>query len=118
MDNEAEEQATLFRQKQQHNLVSTGEMDIRGQTPEKKAARGFQGFTRKLTFGRAFKEKSLLLVAFLAMISYYHWTGPDASGHSTSFETFMDSQALGVRSTMSVAGILVKLLWSKICSGI
>ncbi|KAG9231653.1 hypothetical protein BJ875DRAFT_486826 [Amylocarpus encephaloides] len=70
----------------------------------------------RLQIVKAFYFGSFLVVGgLLTLITYYHWTGPDpVTGKTTGFETFMDSQGMGVRFMMTAGGVGVKLLWTNV----
>ncbi|RDL38532.1 uncharacterized protein BP5553_02872 [Venustampulla echinocandica] len=75
----------------------------------------------KSRFWKVVAQKGFYFVSFLlfggllALISYYHWTGPDPiTGLSSGFEKFMDSEGFGVRFMMTSLGVVVKIVWSYI----
>lgn len=86
--------------------------------------RGMINWHTGMSFWKDVKEKSLYFGAFLVIgglltiITYYHWTGPDAAGNMTGFERFMDSQGFGVRFMMTALGVVIKLLWSNVDYGL
>lgn len=60
----------------------------------------------------------IMLGGLFALITYYHWTGPDpVTGKSSGFEQFMDSEGFGVRFMMTALGVVIKLFWSTIDQG-
>lgn len=60
----------------------------------------------------------ILFGGLLALISYYHWTGPDPNtGLASGFENFMSSEGFGVRFMMTSLGVVVKIVWSFIDIG-
>lgn len=60
----------------------------------------------------------IMLGGLFALLTYYHWTGPDpVTGKSSGFETFMDSGSFEVKFMMTALGVVIKLFWSKIDQG-
>jgi hypothetical protein len=82
-----------------------------------------ESWTRKSAVWEEIKRRLFYIAAFImlgglfALITYYHWTGPDlVTGKSNGFEQFMDSEGFGVRFMMTALGV-IKLFWSKIDQG-
>jgi hypothetical protein len=123
LDAGSEEGSILSERKPRKNGIASIKAVLNGRISTQKTSGGQTIITGEPTGSSATKEKYLYIIAFpifgglLAMISYYHWTGANAAGHSTAFETYMDSRGFGVRFMMAVVGVAVKLLWSWIDTG-
>ncbi|CZR58679.1 uncharacterized protein PAC_08571 [Phialocephala subalpina] len=119
LDEGSEEGFAPFGKRPRYSAVSTSDSDLSVHGPPTMPQRR-EDILKTSTWILIIKEKSLPIAAFLicggllAMISYYHWSGANAEGESSGFETFMDSRDFGVRFMMAVVGVAIKLLWSRI----